>query len=213
LTTDETADYDCCVKGIMLVSLSWYLGLLGGAGEVPPEPLLSPPNSTRLSSPRQEPPGDSREPKNSARAKPDIKKKSPAPHLTVKESTERRRQARDAIAAGDFKTARRLLQEARGITVSTEKQAWLLIRAEVELADKQFAKAGLAAMRVVILYPDSEHGAEALYWAGRSYEGLQRSAKAIELYEECLTHQGTNASIHKLVTARLKALEKQADDR
>jgi tetratricopeptide (TPR) repeat protein len=201
------------VNGIILPILSWCLSLLGGAGELAPAPRLGPPAGTRFSSPQQEPPGDSREPKKPARVKPDTKKVSPQPQLTVKESMEKRRLARESIAGGDLKTARRLLQQASGITASAEKQAWLLVRAEVEYADKQFAKAGLAAMRVVILYPESEHIAEALYWAGRSYEGLKRPAKAIELYKECLTHQGHDASTHKLAKARLKALEKQADDR
>ena len=67
-------------------------------------------------------------------------------------------------------------------------------------------------MRVVILYPEGEHVGEALYWAGRSYEGLHRPAKAVGLYKESLSVKGTDASIRKLVTERLDALDKQAGD-
>ena len=109
------------------------------------------------------------------------------------------------------------------MTKSSEKQAWLVLEAELELAKDNPAKAGLAAMRVIILHPESVHVGPALYWAARSCEGLQRPLKAIELYEECLekTPKGTKSkpaskwhvSMRRRATARLAALKKQAPDR
>ncbi len=134
-----------------------------------------------------------------------------------------RRQARDAIQSGDLKRAARLLRKAAGVKKRSERLAWLLVAAELEHAKKRYDRAGLAAMRLVILHPRSEHVGTALYWAARSYEGLQRPRKAIELYNECLrkTSKRRNAerskrglgSIRKHAKARLAAMRKQVPDR
>lgn len=123
-----------------------------------------------------------------------------------------RRRAREAIAAGDLKKAKELLGASARVTSSSEKQAWLLLEAEYQLTRKRYAKAGLAAMRVVIMYPDSELVGEAFYWAGRAYEGLARPAKAVELYGECVGRKQTDAGARKLARARLDELEKRTGD-
>ncbi|MBN2562445.1 MAG: hypothetical protein JXQ75_16085 [Phycisphaerae bacterium] len=150
-------------------------------------------------------------------ASPKRTKQRPKQHsedrITAKESAAMRRRAREAIRGDDLELARRLLRKAAGVRTSSERQAWWVIEAELEYSDKQYAKAGLVAMRLVILHADSKHVGDALYWAARSYEGLERPHKAIQLHEECLAHGHTKASIRKLAKARLAALQKRASAR
>lgn len=131
---------------------------------------------------------------------------------STKESAEMRARARKAIKDGDLGAAEALLRDGARVKGRAEREAWMLIEAEYRLAKKQPAAAGLAAMRLVILRPDSERVGEALYWAGRSYEGLKRPYKAIELYGQCLAHQKTDDATRKLAKARLTKLENQAGE-
>ncbi len=124
-----------------------------------------------------------------------------------------RRRAGRAIETGDLRQASRLLRQAAGVKKRAERQAWLLLRAELDCAKKNYPRAGLAAMRLVILHPRSGQTGDALYWAGRAYEGLGRPHQAAALYDECLAHQRTKASIRKLVQARQAALPKQVSTR
>ena len=128
---------------------------------------------------------------------------------TTRESAELRARARKAIKNGDLGAAEALRREGVRVKDPAEREAWMLIDAEYRLAKKQPAAAGLAAMRLVILRPDSERVGEALYWAGRSYEGLKRPYKAIELYGQCLAHQKTHDPTRKLAKARLTKIEKR----
>jgi hypothetical protein len=128
--------------------------------------------------------------------------------ISAKESAAMRRRARRAIETGDLRQATRLLRQAAGVNKRAERQAWLLLEAELEYAKKNYARAGLAAMRLAILHPRSEPAGNALYWAGRAYEGLERPHLAAGLYDECLAHQRTRASIRKLAEARSAALRK-----
>jgi len=155
----------------------------------------------------------------SGRNKRKSTKKDGGDSLSAKESATLRRRAREAIRAGDLQRATRLQRRAAGVKKRSERLAWLLFEAELEYTKKHCAKAALAAMRLVILHPRSDHVGAALYWAGRSYEGMKRPHMAIELYEECLqaTSKGHNgetsgrkaASICKRAKARLAVLRKQ----
>jgi len=126
------------------------------------------------------------------------------------------RQFRSAMSAGDLNRATEVLSEARTAltlqkagTTSDETARWLLSEAELELAKGRAAKAGLAAMRVVVQRPKSEFAGEGLYWTARAYEQLDRPGKAAELYRECLERKRLAASIRKTAEERLAALDKK----
>jgi len=133
------------------------------------------------------------------------------PRLSVKESTALRAKAREAIEQGDWVEAERLIREGDAAADAAERQAWLLVRVDLAYARKQYAKAALEAMRLVVLHPRSRSVALALYWAGRSYEHLKRPEKARELYREAVQHPTCDAAVRKMVTARWAALDKQGE--
>ncbi|HKQ49153.1 MAG TPA: hypothetical protein VJZ71_13865 [Phycisphaerae bacterium] len=118
-----------------------------------------------------------------------------------------------AKAAGVLSAARTSLAETRAKASDEEAGRWNLCEAELELARGRSAKAGLAAMRVVVQRPRTEQAGEGLYWAARAYEKLQRSPKAAELYRECLEQKRLAASVRKRAQASLAALEKKVDSR
>jgi hypothetical protein len=127
---------------------------------------------------------------------------------------------RSAMADGDLARAGGILSAARKTLVETKAAAsdedtarWLLCEAELELARGRATKAGLAALRVVVLRPRTDEAAEGLYWAARAYEKLQRGDKAADLYRECLEQKRLAASIHKKAQDRLTALDKKDDSR
>lgn len=132
--------------------------------------------------------------------------------LTIRESAEMRRRAVEAIRAGDFQAALKLIRDGARVTSVAEKQSWLLVESELEIARKNYAKAGLAAMRVVILYPESEQIGPALYWCGCAYEGLGRPRKALELYRESQGRKGLNEEMVQHLKLRIEALEKQVGE-
>ncbi len=131
--------------------------------------------------------------------------------LSVKESTALRVKAREAIEQGDWVEAERLIREGDAAADAAERQAWLLVKVDLAYARKQYAKAALEAMRLVILHPQSRSVASGLYWAGRSYEHLKRPGKARELYREAVQHPTCDDVVRKMVSARLAALEKQGE--
>lgn len=137
------------------------------------------------------------------------RKRSVKGTISAKESAAVRQRAEQAIKAGELDRATRLLRQAVGVKKRSERQAWLLLEAELEHAKKHYARAGLAAMRLAILHPSSDRVGAALYWAGRSYEGLERPHKAIDLYEECLAQKRTKSSIRKRARTRLAALRER----
>ncbi len=134
------------------------------------------------------------------------------PGGTSRRSTSRpaspRAAVRRAIAAGDLAEARRLLAAGRKKARKSEQAAWEVVAAELSFAGKDYARGGLAAMRVVVLHPDSPHVSAALYWAGRSYEAMGRPAKAAELYKECIEQKTIDAVLRERARQRLEACEK-----
>lgn len=114
------------------------------------------------------------------------------------------------LAAGVLAAAKTALTAERAGAGSDEAVRWKLLESEWELADGHPAKAGLAAMEVVVLRPKSEWAGEGLYWAARAYESLNRPAKAADLYRECLEHKNLPSSIRKAAEERRMALTKSA---
>jgi tetratricopeptide (TPR) repeat protein len=212
LTAYCRKDYDSHMKDVSRVAVIAVLGLLTTMSNGPAATSDERPYSESRLLLQQVQPNGPREPSGFRDVKAKPKQNNSDDRISIKESVELRRRAREAVASGDLKTAKQMLNTATRVTASAEKQAWLLVEAEYELARKRFAKAGLAAMRVAILNPDSESAGEALYWAARAYEGLQRPAKAIELYKECAARKGTDAAIRKLARTRLGELEKQVGE-
>lgn len=128
---------------------------------------------------------------------------------SAKESAEMRRRAGEAIKAGNLDRATRLLRRSAGVKKRSERQAWLLLAAELAHTKGEPARAALAAMRLVILHPKCDPVGAALFWAGRSYEDLRRPHKAIELYDQCLERKGAGSSIHKRARVRLAIVRKK----
>ncbi len=145
--------------------------------------------------------------------KPPTKKHKPKQTISAKESAAMRREAREAIRAGEFDRAERLLRKAVVVKKRSERQAWLLLEAELEIARERWAKAGLAAMRLVILHPGCERVGAAQYWAGRAYEGLERPRLAAVLYERSVSAKKAKSSIRERAKARLAAIRKRVPRR
>lgn len=104
-----------------------------------------------------------------------------------------------------------MIHAAYRATRSTNvKDGWTLVEAELELSQNNPVKAALLAMRVVILRPESEHAAPALYLAGRAYEKIGRPSKAIELYRECLDQRSASDALRKKAQRRIDALSEKA---
>lgn len=121
--------------------------------------------------------------------------------------------ARKAIRSGDLDLAKALLRNGlKGAKSRSERNAWHIVEAELEYDRKNYAKAGLVAMRIVILHPKSKQVGAALYWAGRSYEALARPRKSVELYEACLEHGTTKRSIRQKAEKRLAKLKDQSSE-
>jgi len=119
------------------------------------------------------------------------------------------KRARRAIRSGDFELAETLVRSMAKTTNRAERNAWAIVEAELAYARKQYARAGLAAMRIVILHPKSKQVGAALFWAARAYEGLRRPDKAIELYQSCVRHKTTPRPIRDKAQDRLAKLQPQ----
>jgi len=117
---------------------------------------------------------------------------------------------RDAILRGAFAEAEEHLSAGRQNAKPEDRPYWLILEAELRFAKKEFARSGLAAMRVVAIHPDSPHVPAGLYWAGRCYEALGLAEKASGLYRECLGHKSINTSVREAAQGRLAGLGKMA---
>ena len=117
---------------------------------------------------------------------------------------------RDAVLRGAFAEAEEHLSAGRQDAKPEDRPYWLILEAELRFAKKEFARSGLAAMRVVALHPDSPHVSAGLYWAGRCYEALGLAEKASGLYRECLGHKSISASVREAAQGRLAGLGKKA---
>jgi tetratricopeptide (TPR) repeat protein len=139
----------------------------------------------------------------------DAQSKSASPGQTpmsAKDSAALRDKARAALAAGDLEAAGQLVDRTRGVVTPSERTGWWLIESELEFHRKQYAKSALAAMQIVILHPKCDQAGAALYWAGRSYEGLGRVAKAAELFQESLANRKTPKGFRDEMARRLDTL-------
>jgi len=114
--------------------------------------------------------------------------------------------ARQAIAEGNLELAAKTVDRARGYAKGPDRAMWLLLSAELQLAQKRFDQAGLTAMRVVVEFPDSAQVGAALYSTGLAYEGLGRPAKAVELFTEAANTAKSDETTRAAANARLKAL-------
>ncbi len=99
-----------------------------------------------------------------------------------------------------------MLKAGLRIRQQAEREAWQLFECELALARDQAARAGLTAMRLVILTPDSPNAGTALYWAAKSYEALERPSKAAELYRECAAHKTTPKNLRDAAMKRLNSI-------
>ncbi|MCP4250712.1 MAG: tetratricopeptide repeat protein [bacterium] len=66
--------------------------------------------------------------------------------------------------------------------------------------------AGAAFMRVVIHFGDSAQAGDALLWAARVHERLDRTAKAVQLLEECLAKAPADGPLHRQAEAELERI-------
>lgn len=142
---------------------------------------------------------------------PATPRKRPAPPTvqapsSAKESADLRQQARTALRERHYDRAEAMLKAGLRIRQQAEREAWQIFECELALARDQATRAGLSAMRLVILTPDSANVGAALYWAAKSYEALGRTAKAKELYRECAAHKSTPKNVHDAATKRLHAI-------
>lgn len=118
--------------------------------------------------------------------------------------------ARRAIRSGDYELARALIRRMSKTGKGAERNAWRIVEAELAIAQERYARAGLVAMRIVILHPKSRQVGVAYYWSARAYEGLGRRQKAIALYESCVAHKTTRRSTREKAEKRLTDLKAEA---
>lgn len=146
---------------------------------------------------------------------PAASRKRPAPPTvqtpsSAKESAELRQQARTALRSKNYDRAEAMLKAGLRMRQQAEREAWQLFECELALARDQAARAGLTAMRLVILTPDSANVGAARYWAAKAYEALGRPAKAMELYRACAAHSSTPKNLRDAATKRLDAISRSS---
>lgn len=134
-----------------------------------------------------------------------------APALVAEESPDAQAlaRARRAIRERDHTLAESLIRAGVKGTAGDRRDAWRIVEADLRHAQNRYVDAALVSMRIIILRPRSREVAAALYWAGRAYEGLERPAKAAELYRECIAHKTCGDALEKRVRKRLKVLEEK----
>jgi hypothetical protein len=128
---------------------------------------------------------------------------------TNKESATLRQQARAALASGKTVEVERILEAAHKIKLRTEREAWQVFEAEFQCTKKEYQAAALTAMRLVILSPKGPHSGNALYWAGRAFEGMGRADKAAELYRECIENKTSDETTVRQARSALRPLTTQ----
>lgn len=121
------------------------------------------------------------------------------------------RLVRKAIADGDLELATKTIDRAKGHAKGVDRAVYLLLTGEMLLAQKYYDRAGVECMRVVVEFPGSPAVGRALYCTGLAYEGLERPAKALELYEESIRNSPNDAETREAAAARVKALQKDAN--
>ena len=119
--------------------------------------------------------------------------------------------ARKAMADGDLDLATKTIDRAKGHAKGVDRAVYLLLTGELLLAQKYYDRAGVECMRVLVEYPGSPAVGRALYCTGLAYEGLERPAKALELYEESVRNSPNDPETRDAAAARVKALQKDAN--
>ncbi|RIK68860.1 MAG: hypothetical protein DCC65_01645 [Planctomycetota bacterium] len=134
--------------------------------------------------------------------------------LRARDLPDAAQQVRAALAAGDIEKATRLVDRARGVFESTRPSIksediadWRILDAKIQLQLKRYEAAGLAAMKVVILQPDSPRVAEGLCLTGEAYEGLGRPEKAASLFRECMNTKRVDPEVRRRAEAGLARLK------
>lgn len=120
-----------------------------------------------------------------------------------------RQEARAALRSGKMEDVARILSVARRIKLKAEREAWQVFEAEYNVTRKEYQKAALGAMRIVILSPKSPYAGEALFWTARAYEGMGRTSKAMDLYKECIDNKTSDENSVRRAKAALKILTTQ----
>lgn len=153
------------------------------------------------------PPPVSRPPSDGGKSKP--------PSATSKPATGKidglAKLVRKSIADGDLELAAKSIDRAKGHAKGVDRAVYLLLTGELMLAQKYYDRAGVECMRVVVEYPGSPAVGRALYCTGLAYEGLERPAKALELYEESARNSPNDPETREAAAARVKALQKDAN--
>jgi len=177
-----------------------------GTGEVePPTGDNPPPRKKPAPRPTTKPAGDPAKPK----AKP---KPAPTSGPSAGKLDGLAKLFRQAIGDGNLDLADKLVDRAKGYAKGADRATYVLMTAELLLAQKYYDRAGLECMRVVVEYPGNPAVGRALYCAGLSYEGLERPAKALELFEEAVRNSPNDAPTREAAAARVKALKQAAEN-
>jgi hypothetical protein len=71
---------------------------------------------------------------------------------------------------------------------------------------EEFKQAGLAFMRVAIHYPSDARAGDALLWAARVHERIQRPAQAVQLLRECLARENVSSGTRSDAQTLLRQL-------
>jgi len=173
-------------------------GAEGGESAAEKPPVARKPSARRPATP---PPGDGGKPKAPA----------PTSKPTAGKIDGLAKLVRKSIADGDLELAAKTIDRAKGHAKGVDRAVYLLLTGELLLAQKYYDRAGVEFMRVVVDFPGSPAIGRALYCTGLVYEGLERPAKALELYEESIRNSPNDAETRDAAAARVKALRKDAN--
>ncbi|MFO0972739.1 MAG: hypothetical protein U1A27_04770 [Phycisphaerae bacterium] len=114
-------------------------------------------------------------------------------------------QAREMISAGDLAGADRVISSLRSQS-PVPRPELLLVDAERALAAGDLHGAAIAAMRLLVDFPESPLAADALFVAAQTQEKLGRAYKALELYRRCAALAGISEQRHQAAQGRIAAL-------
>jgi len=111
------------------------------------------------------------------------------------------------LEEGQIAAATAEMRRGRDRAAPANQDIWLLAEAECLLAGGDPTRAGLTAMKVLVVDADSSYAAEALYVAGRAHEP-GRVARARNFYQESMRHPTATAALRDLIEKRLAALDR-----
>jgi tetratricopeptide (TPR) repeat protein len=117
---------------------------------------------------------------------------------------------RELADAGEHSEALAALDEAIAACPLDVMPDLLLLKGQTLLARssgrRDLPRAGLAFMRVAIHFADDERAAEALFWAAKVHQRIERPDKAGQLWKECLAHARISPTIRDRAEAELARL-------